>query len=150
MVEPNLFPEGRGVSSPLSAHEEAHHVVHRREDSALLQGVREHVNETASRLSVLEERAGNLRKKTQVIEQGLLEYTRETRADLKALGQRLTELARTVEDVKEKIDAMTGELGSVVKKHEIDVLERYLDLWEPLSFVTREEAKMLLKDAKKQ
>ncbi len=150
MVEPNLFPEGQGVPPPPSAHEGVRHApMHHGEDSALLQGVREHVNETASRLSVLEERAGNLRKKTRVIEQGLLEYTRETRADLKALGERLTELARTVGDVKEKIDAMSGELGTVVKKHEIDVLERYLDLWEPLGFVTREEAKMLLGDAKR-
>jgi hypothetical protein len=34
-----------------------------------------------------------------------------------------------------------------VKKHELMVLERYMDLWQPLSFVTRDEAKMLLKEA---
>ena len=115
----------------------------------MLQGVREQVTETASRLSVLEERAVNLQKKTQLTEQGLLEYERETRADLKAVTERLTELARKVEDVREKIDAMAGELGSVVKKHEFTVLERYMDMWEPLSFVTRTEAKMLLKDKSK-
>ncbi|MBR9693227.1 hypothetical protein GOV07_04860 [Candidatus Woesearchaeota archaeon] len=141
MVEPQLFP-GQGGTPPDTRKNVG-------APSPMLQGVREQVSETASRLSVLEERTVNLQKKTQLTEQGLLEYERDTRVDLKALTQRLTELARKVEDVREKIDAMAGELGTVVKKHEFTVLERYMDMWEPLQFVTRHEAKMLLQDAKK-
>ncbi len=140
-MEPALFPDKppeapapkRQVGSP----------------PPMLAGLKEQVSETASRLSVLEERAGNLQKKTQLTEQTLLEYEKETRTDLKALTAHLTELARKVEDVKEKIDAMSDELSTVVKKHEIQVLERYIDLWQPLDFVTRDEAKMLLRDAKR-
>lgn len=105
------------------------------------------VNETGSRLAVLEERATNLRKKTQLTEQELLEYERGTRAELKAMTERLTELAHKVGEVKEKIDAMAGELGGVARRHEVQVLERYLDLWQPLTFVTREEAKLLVRAA---
>lgn len=112
-----------------------------------LQRLNEVVNETGSRLAVMEERMVNLRKKSQLIEQSSIEYERETRSDLKALGESLTELSRKVEEVKEKIDAMTGELSSVVKRHELAVVERYIEMWEPLQFVTREEAKLLIKDA---
>ncbi len=141
MVEPELFPN----QPPAPSHSSQH--TRQQQDSRLLE-LRERVTEIASRLAVLEERAGNLRKKGQNTDQSLLEYSRETRADLKALRERLTELARVVEDVREKVEAMAGELGSVVKRQEFSVLERYLDLWQPLNFITREEAKMLLKEAK--
>jgi|GEM_PF-839238 len=140
MAEPELFgrqehanrPPGK-VSAPVSG----------------LPHLTEQVNETASRLTVLEERMTNLRKKGQLMEQNLLEYERDARTDIKALTERVTELARKVQDVKETIDAMAAELGTAVKKHEFQVLERYMDLWQPLAFVTREEAKLLIQEALK-
>ena len=141
MVEPALFPN---QPSPQPA------VPDRTQPPAWAGKLNDTVNETASRLAVLEERAANLRKKTQMTEQSLIEYDQETRADLKALTERLTELAHKVEEVHEKIDAMAGELSNVVKKNELTVLERYLDLWQPLSFVTRDEAKLLVDEAKRQ
>ena len=141
MVEPALFPN---QPSPQPA------VPDRTQQPAWAGKLNDTVNETASRLAVLEERAANLRKKTQMTEQSLIEYDQETRADLKALTERLTELAHKVEEVHEKIDAMAGELSNVVKKNELTVLERYLDLWQPLSFVTRDEAKLLVDEAKRQ
>lgn len=113
-----------------------------------LQKLNESVNETGSRLAVLEERMVNLRKKSQLVEHSLIDYEKDTRTELKALTETMLDLAQKVEDVKEKIDAMTGELSGVVKRHEMTVLERYMDLWQPMNFVTREEAKMLIKDAK--
>lgn len=114
-----------------------------------LRAITESVNSVASRLSVLEERMANLRRKTQVTEKSLIDYERETRADLKAYTQSVTELAHKVEQVKERLDAIAGELQSVVRKPDVAVLERYMDLWQPLDFVTREEARMLIEQHKK-
>ncbi len=139
-MEPNLYPDAErpprpapdaGMERPSTP-------------EAIPDGVRERITEVAGRLAVLEERARNLRKRGQVTEQALLEQGREAGADLKALSGRLTELARRVEETREQVESMAGELGSVVKRHELAVLERYLDFWEPLDFLTREEAKRLL------
>lgn len=138
MAEPELFSRQEHANKPLS--KVGAHV-------SGLSHLTEQVNETASRLTVLEERMTNLRKKGQLMEQNLLEYERDARTDLKALTERVTELARKVQDVKETIDAMAAELGTAVKKHEFQVLERYMDLWQPLAFVTREEAKLLIREA---
>lgn len=105
------------------------------------------VNAAASRLSVIEERMANLRRKSQVTEQSLIEYEHETRADLKAFVQSVTDLARKVEEVKQRIDGIAGELNSVVRKPQFTVLERYMDLWQPMDFVTRDEAKLLIQEA---
>ncbi len=143
-MEPDLFPKGGAPDAPKQADAPRRNVG---APSPALQRLNESVNETASRLAVLEERLVNLRKKAQLTEQALLGYEKETRADLKALDGTLTEMSRKVSEVKETIDTMAGELSSVVRKPEFQVLERYLDLWQPLSFVTREEAKLLVKEA---
>lgn len=141
-MEPDLFPK-RDEIRPQQPSPNV------RAPPPTIQRMHEGVNDVAARLSVLEERLANLRKKSQLTEQGMIDYEKEMRADLKALTERFTEMARKVSEVKETIDAMAGELSSVVKKHEFTVLERYLDLWQPLTFVTREEAKLLIKDALK-
>ncbi len=138
MVEPSLFPNRPPPPTPRRETPAAH---------AAAMGMQERLNELGSRIAVLEERAANLRKNGRLTEQSLISYDQETRAGLKALNERLTELARKVEEVHEKIDAISAELSGVAKRHEITVLERYLDLWQPLSFVTRDEAKLLLQDA---
>lgn len=144
MVEPSLFPERPPTPPPPAFRPQGSAPGVPPPGAARLE---EHVNELASRLAVLEERLANMRKKTQLTEQTLIGYEQDSHADLHVLTERLTELARKVEEVHEKISAMSGELSNVVKKHEFSVLEKYLDLWEPLSFVTREEAKLLLKAA---
>jgi len=136
MVEPTLFPEKQPAAALRGMPEQA-----------MLSGMSERVNEIASRLAVLEERSGNLRKNGRVTDQSLISYDKETRTTIRALNERLTELAHKVEEVHEKIDAMSAEMNLVVKRHEITVLERYLDLWQPMSFMTREEAKLLVQEA---
>ena len=139
MVEINLFNTPQPGMQPAEQR--------RGPDNAGSQRLSDSVNETASRLAVLEERMSNMRKKMQLTEQSLIEHERDVRSDLKALSETVTELSRKVEGVKEQIDAMSGEISSVVRKPEFTVLERYLDLWQPMSFMTREEAKLLIKDA---
>lgn len=110
----------------------------------------EQLSNMGSRLAVLEERLSNLRKQTQLTEQTLIQGEKETRSDFKAVSGRLMELARKVEDVRETIDGMHGELSSVVKKYDFQVLKKYMDYWEPLQFLTRQEAKLLIEEAKRE
>ena len=130
MVDPNLFPPKAPPGPPLA-------------NPRLV----EQVNDTASRLAVMEERVSNLRRKAQLTEQSLLEYEKGTRTEVRALSETITDLSRKLEEVHEKVNAMAGELDTVARRSDVLVLERYLDLWQPMSFVTREEAKLLLREA---
>lgn len=114
-----------------------------------LKEVQQSVTRVASRLSVLEGRVTNLRRKTQVTEQSLIEYENETRADIKGFLQNVTDLAHKVSELRERLDAIAGELSTVVKRPEFTVLERYMDLWQPLDFLTRDEARRLIEEAKR-
>ena len=115
---------------------------------ALLVPMVEQVTGLATRLKLAEERYTNLSKRNQLTESSLLGFERDIRAELKALSKQLSDLRKKIGEINTKLDAVNGELGVVVRKHEFLVLEKYLDMWQPLQFVTREEAARLIRDSK--
>lgn len=117
---------------------------------AKLEQVKRNINDTAGHLAVLEERYSNIRKKLQLVEKNLIEHQKEAKTDLKAMRMSIIEMNHKVNEVKDKISAMASELDNVVKKEDFQVLERYMDFWEPLEFISREEAKRLIEDAKRE
>lgn len=101
----------------------------------------------ATRLKLAEERYSNLSKRNQITEESLLSFERDIKSELRVLTKQTVELRKRLSEMNTKIDAMSGELGSVVQKHEFSTVEKYLDLWQPLSFITRDEAKRLIAQA---
>jgi len=101
----------------------------------------------ATRIKLSEERYGNLQKRNQLTEETLLELEREMTAEVRAALQQVAQLRRHVGEVSQKVDAIQGELVGFVKRHEFAVVERYMDLWQPMRFVTRDAALRIVEDA---
>ena len=100
----------------------------------------------ATRLKLAEERYSNLSKRNQLTESSLLAFEKDMKSELRALTKQTVELRKHISEINSKIDLMIGELGGVVKKHEFAAVERYIDLWQPMEFVTREQAKRIIAD----
>ena len=58
------------------------------------------------------------------------------------------ELKRSTNDFGDKIVMFESELGNVAQKMDLKVIEKYFNLWDPSSFVTRSELKDYLKGKK--
>jgi len=95
---------------------------------------------------ILEERYDNLRKKTQMIEQNILTENKKIYSEIKTFEMELNELKREVADINEKIIMIISELKDSAKKEDINVVEKYLSMWEPLNFITRQEAERIIKE----
>ncbi len=108
------------------------------------------VTSLGSRLRMLETQYVNLRSRAQVIDQNLLEFERNVRKELKALSEQLLELTRTLQGLKEKVNIVSSELSNTVKEHDFRVLEKYVDLWNPGLFVTKEKLREAIEEALKQ
>ena len=115
--------------------------------TADIAGMNAQVTSIATRLKLAEERYANLTKRNQITEESLLGFERDIKAELRALTHQSVELRKHLQEVNTKIDAITAELASVVQKPEFTTLERYLDMWQPAQFITREQAKRLIRDA---
>lgn len=105
------------------------------------------VSDLLSRLRLLEERYANLRREQQTTSQNMIEHHQSLSKQQRRLNDRCTDVKRSLTDMQEQIGNMQGELGDAAKAHELMVVQRYLDFWEPMNFLTVNDAKKIIREA---
>jgi len=103
------------------------------------------ISDLDRRLRILEERYGNLRKKIQLTDQNMIDAERSFGKELRGFNQEILELKRSVVDFDEKVVIFSGEMDITAQKTDLKILEKYLALWDPGTFVTRKELREYLK-----
>ncbi|MBN1501936.1 hypothetical protein JW930_00190 [Candidatus Woesearchaeota archaeon] len=104
------------------------------------------INEIMRRLRILEERYTNLRKKNQLTDQNMLDTSKKIMEELKISQSTITELKRELQDMNSKITVLAEEIQSCVPKRDFDMVSRYLDFWEPMNFLSREESEKIVQE----
>ena len=107
------------------------------------------VSNLSSKLRLLEERYSNLRKKTQVSDQNILESHKKISVEVKTSNSDVTDLRRDLNKITDEIRLIVSELKETAKKEDVIIMQRYLDLWEPLNFVTRDELERMADQLKR-
>ncbi len=97
------------------------------------------------RVRVLEERYNNLRRKSQLTEQNMLATNKKSITDIKALTTEIDDIKKEVDIIKSTIRQVIDELKKTAKREEVKVLSKYINLWEPIKFVTHEEVEKIVK-----
>ena len=110
------------------------------------QNINSDLNEIMRRLRVLEERYGNLRKKNQLSDQNMLEDSKKVYDEIRIIESTITELKREVLEVNTKIKMLEEEVSESVQKRDLKMISKYMDFWEPMQFVRREEAERIIED----
>jgi len=106
------------------------------------------ISDIDRRLRVLEERHSNLRKKLQLTDQNLLDSEKSFSKELRALNDESVDTKRAAGDFADKLGMFSSELDNTAQKSDLKVIEKYLDLWDPANFVTRNQLKQYLKEEK--
>ncbi|MFH1212154.1 MAG: hypothetical protein V1659_04490 [Candidatus Woesearchaeota archaeon] len=91
------------------------------------------------RLKILEDRYSSLRKKTQVSDQNMIETEHDVWNEIKTINDDLIELKKRINSIVHQISQMNEELKNTASKYDLKIIEKYLDMWQPMNFVTREE-----------
>lgn len=91
------------------------------------------------RIMVLEERYSNVRKKMQLTENSLLKLSKDITKEVRAVNGSFTDYRHEFIDLRDKVRLIVKELQDCAKSDEVRTLSTYLELWEPLHFVTRSE-----------
>jgi hypothetical protein len=133
-VERQVFEQQQPVQVP------------KKEENAAYTQVAGIVVDLDRRLRMLEERYSTLRKKVQLTDHNLIESERSAFRELKVLNEDLMELKRTMHDFQDKIIMFQDELNNTAKSIDLKVIEKYLAMWSPQMFVTRNELKEYLKN----
>ena len=104
------------------------------------------LNNVSRRLMVIEERYTNLRKKTQVTDQNMLSNNKKNLTEIQTIHSEMDELKKQITDIVDKMKIMVRELKECAKHQEVDVLQKYINIWQPINFITRDSATKLIKD----
>ena len=112
-----------------------------------MSNVMDEVNNASRRVRVLEDRYQNIRAKITLIEQNMLENQKKTLVDLSSIQDDLLKLKRTISELDAKTNVIIKEIQLTAKKEDVEVLKKYLDLWEPVNFVTRNQVDRMINDA---
>ncbi len=114
------------------------------QQKAAMDDVSRSLSEIASSIRILEDRYLNLRRKSQLTDQALIDLQKEYFKEKKHLNQELIDVKIQLQELIDDIKIMRGELKDTVKQKEITTLNKYLEFWEPLQFITRKEAEKIL------
>ena len=106
--------------------------------------VEKDLNEMARKLRLNEERTIGLRKKIQMIEHNLIMGHKKFLSEIKFINQEISDMKREFDDLKSKILDFARELQNCAKKEDVQVLERYVNMWEPVNFVSRNEVEKII------
>ncbi|MFA6888425.1 MAG: hypothetical protein WC254_02930 [Candidatus Woesearchaeota archaeon] len=96
------------------------------------------------RLRVLEERYANQRKSLQVLEHNMLSENKKIQALMHTFQTDLNDMKKQLYEMKQKFDIIGGELAGAAKREDVIILEKYINFWEPVNFVTRNEVEKLV------
>lgn len=99
------------------------------------------------RLVTIEDRYRNLRTQRQFNEQDSLRSKQKLLGEIDALDAQMKEMHHSLSDVSGKITTILRELESCAKREEVAAVKKYVELFEPLSFLTVEDAKKMIQEA---
>ena len=114
------------------------------EQQGALNEVITEISSASRRIRVLEERFTNLRRKDQVTEQNIVKTNKKVFKEIKATSEEISELRMEIKDIKDKVKIIISELRLYALKEDVKVLEKYVNMWEPVSFVTQREVESII------
>lgn len=108
--------------------------------------VKEDFSAVTRRLKLIEEQMTDLRRKFQVTEHNELVNNKKYNTEFKTINSEMSELRITINKLQDKIVLMIKEFELLAKKEDLDVLKKYIEMWEPVTFVTRHEVENIVDD----
>ena len=99
------------------------------------------------RIKVLEERFTNLRSRFQLTEQNMIHKNKNFFSEIKTINVELTDVKREINELKDNMLNLLKELEAFAKREDVDMLRKYIDLWNPVNFVTKNDVDDIVNDA---
>ncbi|MBW2965674.1 hypothetical protein KY342_01060, partial [Candidatus Woesearchaeota archaeon] len=88
----------------------------------------------------------DLNRKAQVTESNIVNERKRFITEIKTINSDIVELKKEIEGMKNKMDLIVNELQNFASKDEVDVMKKYIEFWEPVNFVTRNEVEKIIKE----
>lgn len=103
----------------------------------------------STRISDLEERQSMITEKLSLISQTLLKNSERIGKEMQIISDDMSELRNEMDKLKENVQILIEQSGEFARKQELQVVEKYMKIWEPMKFATVDDVRKMLNDAVK-
>ncbi|MFB6180571.1 MAG: hypothetical protein ABEJ93_01710 [Candidatus Nanohalobium sp.] len=117
-------------------------------DQQIVNRLVDRVNDFNRRVRDLEEKIRNLNARVNTLDDTLLKKTKNLNDDLQDVNDEISQLRDRIANIEVDIKEINREKRKFVKSQEIEEIENYMDLMNPIhsSFVTQKEAKEMIQE----
>lgn len=95
--------------------------------------------EITNRMRVLESKQSQFNERLLLVNQNMIDSHKDSQANIKNLRSDIDELKKDLQNVKRVMKHLSEEAANFARKDNLLVLEKYINLWNPLNFVTKKE-----------
>lgn len=103
------------------------------------------LSDFSTRMNDLEENMRLLKEKVFVLSQTILKQNDRLNKELTLIKDDIRDLRNEIDRVKEVVEHIVHESSEFARKEELQVLERYMKMFEPLKFATEDDVKRIVK-----
>jgi signal transduction protein with GAF and PtsI domain len=103
------------------------------------------LNNINTRLRILEGRYNLTRERMLVVNQNMIDHYKALQGEIKALNEDIKDIKESIESLKVNMRSIIKETQIFARKEDVKVLEKYINMWNPVNFVTQEEVVDLIK-----
>ncbi len=118
----------------------------KKEEGPTIPDLLDQTNLLGIRLRLLESISTDLDRRIQVTEKNVLNERKRLLTEIKTINSDVIELKKVIEDIKHKMDLVVNDLKNFASKDELAVIKKYIEFWEPLNFVTRNEVEKIIEE----
>ena|SRR3989344_4837676 len=114
--------------------------------AADLKTVHDELSNITRRLKLLEERIVSIRSKSAMLEDNIMNEKHHVDKEIKDVNIQIKENKLMNAQVRDDVLLIIKELQTLAKKDKVETLEKYIDLWSPIRYVSQDEVDKLVKD----
>ncbi len=107
------------------------------------------MSEIQSRIRLLESKNSLMRERALVINQNMIDGYKKITENVRSTEEEIKEFKKDLFEIKEILRHITKELEFFARKDSVKVLEKYINMWNPLNFVTEKEVVNIIEEHKK-
>lgn len=104
------------------------------------------INSLERRLRSIESKYNDLNRKIQFMDKEQSNERKRVNKDIKAADDINLEQKKEINKINEKMDRIIQELKNMAALEDVEQLKKYIEIWEPLNFVTRGEVKDVINE----
>ncbi|MBT6995084.1 hypothetical protein HN865_02310 [Candidatus Woesearchaeota archaeon] len=101
-------------------------------------------DELNTRIRILEGKYNLTRERMLLINQNMIDHYKTLNEEIRTVKKDLKEIKEIMETIKETNASMIKEMSFFARKDQLKVLEKYINMWNPLNFITKEEVLELI------